>query len=691
MAVPKHVLGALSLLLLVVVALVALSGDSSSHSTSDKPTVTHLTSAPSTTHLASDPTACASPTWDAAVELPSVDAPADSPCERGLWADNADGSLRSFKIDLTPENKAYLDAKPQREEYVPCNFTIDGGSADSIVVHDAECRYKGSVGSFSVGTCVSATDGHLMATSPDRQCKLSWKIKLKHGTVNGGRFKDFTKTNTLLDGTNMLQFSGMTGDASLMRTPIGYDMLNDAGFVSPCSKPSHIYVNGGYQGIYANTENPDDIMMKRRVKLGILTGDALKGKGTFYKELWPIATDESYYVPGSDDNFTAVPSTSNPKVKVNDGALHSDLFYGLAREAKDCVDKGDDYCTKDKASEILGKYINKQSFVNGFVGLALAGNWDSIFYDNHNYMLYVTNSAEGDDAARLYYSAWDLDQTFRTPIWWPMSMTQGATVSFPWFHYNMTAFERKYFCDIYKVPTSSPWPSFQTYGMFACNPANNLMARALKDDFFTTWNDVYNRTYTLANQRMQRWQVQMESGVKCANQNGYYPSWDQEQAEMGKGPTPAPVTIPTMQSLYKQVWTSVANGDDDAFPRSYWPNGFADLQILSQYGLDKPAYNDGAFCFRNYNDWMAGGFSGYTGMIPGWSPGWEWMITAPQVDAVMSDACLDSSSSRRLLGGKDKEEKSAECVRRCAKFFQTCFNGVDDCSWLGKYTEKFKN
>merc|ERR1712054_370398 len=114
-------------------------------------------------------------------------------------------------------------------------------------------------------------------------------------------------------------------------------------------------------------------------------------------------------------------------------------------------------------------------------------------------MVYVTNSAEGDQAARLYYTAWDLDQTFKTAVWWPVSQTSGATVSFPWFHHNISAFERKYFCDPFKAPEGSPYPSFQTYAMFGCNPVNNLMARALKDDFLTTWNNVHARAYSLAN------------------------------------------------------------------------------------------------------------------------------------------------------------------------------------------------
>ena len=90
-------------------------------------------------------------------------------------------------------------------------------------------------------------------------------------------------------------------------------------------------------------------------------------------------------------------------VGINNG--QPDVFVNLTREAEDCVSRGNDYCTKEKATEFLEKYTDTQSYVNGMVGLAISGNWDSVLYDNHNYLTFVSG------AGKLYYVAWDLDQT----------------------------------------------------------------------------------------------------------------------------------------------------------------------------------------------------------------------------------------------------------------------------------------
>jgi len=686
MAVPKHVLGALSLLLLVVVALVALGGDSSSHTTSDKPTVTHLTSAPSTTYLASDPTACAGPTWTRdTTSLPTITYPANSYCDSGLWADNADGSIRSFSLSMTPENQALMNANPRAKTEVPCNFTIVGAtSSSSVTLVDAGCSYKGALGSLN---CVSA-DGSATPASPTRDCKLSLKIKLKHAT----NYHDPT-VQAVLDGSEKVQFSGVSGEFSQINTPMGYMMLNAAGFISPCSKPANVFVNGVYNGIMANTENPDRVMLERRARLGHLGSD--DGRGTLFKETWPVTSNSSYYYINSADELPHLAETSiipsmhgaglnSPAIKEyrhGDRANnHTSLFFNLAREAEACVSRGNAYCTKERAAEILDRYTDANSFINGMVGLALTGNVDSVWFVNHNYMMYVY------DNSKLFYVAWDLDDTLaaniKRPGW-----------KYPWYGWNFTAFEYEALCAVYPEdmhfsqgisPEPGYSPGFNT-GQFGCNPASNLMARAWKDRFHQKFLEVAPQVGAAVHAAISRWDTQIRPGIECAEQNGIWPSVAQQQAGLygsaaaSTGPGSLyfagyggqPPVFSTGTSLLQwwgynyDLWTRLAHGDSAAwdYQAPVWP-GPSMLNLLTV-----PHYTSLAMsgaCFQP--------------LIQSLLMATPQQKTTTSIANVIAPRCMPVHSSSGSL--------PAQC-EPCGVFFQSCFAGLDDCSWISSYAAHF--
>lgn len=641
--ISTRVIAGIASSLLLLVALVALLANEDGSSTN-------------TSHDTSmfwnqrDP--CPGPVWSKSMtpSLPKVDYPKDTLCNSGLWADHTSESIRSFEISLSTQNKHVLDSNPKAETYVPCNFTINyvppayGGSRDdALTIYGAKCRYKGSVGSF--GSCTDAK-GALPPPSQNRTCKLSWKVNMKDALKQ----KRISGSTMIMEGTTVMQFSGMSGDPSALRTPLGYTMLNDAGFVAPCSKPVNIYVNGDYQGIYANTENTDAVMLHRRAKL---LGD--KGHG-LYKEVWPITTDPAFY-----ENPVGVPGLSNPKRVKGTGdksGKHLGVFANVFREAADCVARGNEHCTKERATEILEKYVDTQSYVNALVGLALTGNWDSILYQNHNYLTYITSEA------KLYYVAWDLDQTLAASIEGNYWFAQGWA-SHPWYYWNFTSFEYENNC----MHDSDPGGNFQKYGQFACNPVNNLMARALKERFFQTYTRVIGKVKALAKQHLARWEAQISPGLTCAYADGYWPSIETQQTAL-YGLTPPAAMGPntkfnpdnifsTTTSLmqwfeyFEEMWTALGKGHKSAWVKPVWPQSTVDKYIM---GLPE-AKAGFPFCLAKAPN----------------SP-----IVALSQAAVCGPQCFFAPV---CLKAPDSPEGRL-CLQHCSVYFQGCVEGTDNCDWL---------
>jgi hypothetical protein len=149
------------------------------------------------------------------------------------------------------------------------------------------------------------------------------------------------------------------------------------------------------------------------------------------------------------------------------------------------------------------------------VGLALSGNWDSVFYIDHNYIIYVT------PGNKLMYVAWDLDQTgVGTNTNFLPGATLGIAYAYPWYHWNLTARESSQ--AIQNGVFNSPSPDildpastqclppsyndqkwniqgsmagYSRLSHFACRAAANvLMGKAWKERFFETYNRVVDNT-----------------------------------------------------------------------------------------------------------------------------------------------------------------------------------------------------
>jgi len=671
---------------------------------------------------------CAGPQWDPDTEVPEINYPEgmDSNCNKGLWADNDDGSIRSFGIELSDEDLAWLDADPQREEWntdnpnstSSCTLVVNYGRHDEFRMTGGKCRYKGSSGSF--GGCIAADGSRVPPNEAGRDCKLSWKLNMKDATIeptqtSGRRLlgestssrkgksrkgKSQAKTDpavaaaeALVRGSEKFQFSGMNQDPSLTRTMLGYNILNDAGFVAPCSSAMQLYVNGHYQGLYSNTENPDHVMTQRRPRLA---SDDLKGKGSVYKEVWPLSTEAADYEMGGA-LVTQNPGFNNPGLKdkakgktddETDMIDNAPIFANLTREAIDCVDRGNEFCTKEKATEILEKYTDPQSFIDGLVGLTLTGNWDSVLYTNHNYMMYIRNN-------KLFYLSWDLDQTMaatNTGGKYPLVQTQ-----YPWYHWDLSAQDRKYLCQPggdTSPPLANGGQYEKTY-QFGCNAVNNLMGRAWKERFFETYHKVYPTVNRLMKEHLARWKVQQPGPIQCQNDNGYGPSFAFYQAAIyGLSPEqaahsgvyqpkywegPGGVFIPTTtmeewNDFYHDMWTRLSEGDESAYPRAMLgldpqSASLRSLGMLLDDETEGPA--DSAYCLIDFN----GQASALTPLSVEYLTCMENAFNTGLVSKNTKHPMLDVSPYCTLAEncGTNFTQNKEECTRRCSKFFQPCF------------------
>ena len=167
--------------------------------------------------------------------------------------------LHRFNIIISQENLNLINNDPTAEQYVDASFIFE-----DKIIRDVGVRYKGSIGAF-VG-CLSGPDWS--NPSGYKTCpKLSMKIKIN--------FKEDKKFYDL----KKLQFHSQNLDPTKMRERLGYYMFRNFGITAPRSNHALIYINGEFNGVFANTEQID----------GPFTNKNFINKGgNLYKEVWPV-------------------------------------------------------------------------------------------------------------------------------------------------------------------------------------------------------------------------------------------------------------------------------------------------------------------------------------------------------------------------------------------------------------------
>eukprot|EP00928_Gymnodinium_smaydae_P037576 TRINITY_DN26060_c0_g1_i1.p1 TRINITY_DN26060_c0_g1~~TRINITY_DN26060_c0_g1_i1.p1 ORF type:complete len:365 (+),score=70.00 TRINITY_DN26060_c0_g1_i1:35-1096(+) len=259
----------------------------------------------------------------------------DSFCSKGLFPDNADGSIRSYNLVIKEDDLDFLNRDPRKEEYVPCDVVVNYQGASSATIEGAKCRYKGSSGSWS--NCLTAGKYGAKAKSNEKCRKLSWKVNVKKGSNDAAK-----------EGTDTFQFLGIQHEDTMMKQRLAYMILNEVGFTASCVTPAHIYVNGAYDGVYDYVENVGKAFIKSRFKT-----DTLGGKGALWKEVWPTSSNPNYYLNVPGKPFVSESPECKENCDPEDGDDPGrDIFAVLHAHAKVCLQmKGG--CSKEKAAEIL--------------------------------------------------------------------------------------------------------------------------------------------------------------------------------------------------------------------------------------------------------------------------------------------------------------------------------------------------
>ena len=281
--------------------------------------------------------------------------------------------LHRFDLFLTQENLDEINNNPAAENYVEGSLVFEGK-----VIKNVGIRYKGSIGAW-VG-CLSNEDW----TNPSgyKTCpKLSMKIKINW------------KGDNKFYGMKKLQFHSQNLDKSKMHERLGYYMFRNFGITAPRSNHALLYINGEFNGVFANTENVDGPFTNKHF---------INPDGNLYKEVWPVKSsggnrEENYFIDGLKTNEEISDVT---KIKRFSDQLGS-------------VNKSD-------ANEIVEDWIDKDLFLKTILVDRRIANDDGFMhfyheggvnYENHNYYWY-----EDPNDDKLQLIPWDLDNSFENLI-----------------------------------------------------------------------------------------------------------------------------------------------------------------------------------------------------------------------------------------------------------------------------------
>lgn len=281
-------------------------------------------------------------------------------------------NLHRFDIYISEQNLDKINSDPTAEEYVEGSLVFE-----DKVIRKVGVRYKGSIGAW-VG-CLSGIDWS--NPSGYKTCpKLSMKIK-----INWQDDKKFY-------GLNKLQFHSQNLDPSKMRERLGYYLFRNFGVVAPRSNHAIVYINGEFNGIFANTEQIDGPFTNRNFE---------NSGGNLYKEVWPVkdngkSQSEVYFREGLKTNE----ESSNVSMIKN----FSDHLASVS---------------KDQAWNIVQNWMDKELFLkmlvvdrriahdDGFLHFYFDGQQ----FENHNYYWY-----EDPNENKLQIIPWDLDNAFENIV-----------------------------------------------------------------------------------------------------------------------------------------------------------------------------------------------------------------------------------------------------------------------------------
>lgn len=267
-----------------------------------------------------------------------------------------------------------------RDDMVPrVDITIDQDTLDWIYENvdsyeEFRCEFK-----FTTDT-LQETLSNVGFRLRGNTSRNSWKksFKLSFNTFESGR--DFY-------GLEKVNLNGEHNDPSIIRSKIGWDLMNSFGI--PGSRANHVevYINGNYYGLYIQVEQIDEVFVDSRFE---------NLNGNLYKCLYPADLD---YEGANPDNY---------KFEQGDRRTY-DLKTNVAED--DYTDIAN-FITKlnqlpdDVFACEIQKVFNVYDYLRVIATDVFLGNWDGPLYNKNNFYLYYNTSSN-----RMEYIPYDLDNT----------------------------------------------------------------------------------------------------------------------------------------------------------------------------------------------------------------------------------------------------------------------------------------
>ncbi len=274
-------------------------------------------------------------------------------------------TVRTYNILLSEEGQTQLNANPTAEQYVRAAVEIDGE-----LIEPVGTRYKGFYGALRF--CFQ--NGQQICD------KLSWKLKFNH-------YEPALRHH----GLKRLNFHAMNNDETQMREVLSYEVYRDAGVPAPRSVHALLQLNGEPLGLYALTEDIDDIFIADRFRD--------RGRGILYKEIWPANIDALWGFQGSLDDAIA-------RGPLDPSGMQAFAAAFTAAETNE-----------QRYAVLLDQLHEADNLFNYLAVDRLIDNWDGIvaWYcvpecGNHNFFWYEDALSDG-----FTLIPWDLEHTWRSP------------------------------------------------------------------------------------------------------------------------------------------------------------------------------------------------------------------------------------------------------------------------------------
>ena len=267
-----------------------------------------------------------------------------------------------------------------RDDMVPrVDITIDQDTLDWIYENvdsyiEFRCEFK-----FTTDT-LQETLSNVGFRLRGNTSRNSWKksFKLSFNTFESGR--DFY-------GLEKINLNGEHNDPSVIRSKIGWDLMNSFGI--PGSRANHVevYINGNYYGLYIQVEHIDEEFVDSRFE---------NKNGNLYKCLYPADLD---YRGSSQDSYKHEQGDRRVyDLKTN---VAEDNYTDIANFITDLNQLSDEVF----ACEIQ-EVFNVYDYLRVIATDVFLGNWDGPLYNKNNFYLYYNTSSE-----RMEYIPYDLDNT----------------------------------------------------------------------------------------------------------------------------------------------------------------------------------------------------------------------------------------------------------------------------------------